>query len=140
MSVQHNQPPTDPVRTGHRSPLGITIFRFAAHCFAGFCVAAVLLVVLPAAIRAFTGWGIKLPEITLRLRSLSAFFSDYWYALIPAVGIADFVLLYLLELKQPSGWAVRFWFVAVLLIALALLLWATLAVTLPIPRHEFTVS
>jgi type II secretory pathway component PulF len=111
--------------------------RLAAHCVAGFCVAAVLLLIVPRAMHFFANMGVKLPAVTLQLGSASRFVSDYWYIVIPVTIAADAVLLYLLEI-QRSKIAVRIWFVAILLLAITFLFWAALALVTALPIESLS--
>jgi hypothetical protein len=124
-------PPSSQPPAQSRS-VSVTILRLAAHCVAGFCVAAVLLTIVPRAMQFFMDMGVKLPAMFLQLGSASRFVSDYWYIVIPLTIAVDAVLLYVLEI-QRSKIQVRIWFVAVLLLSIAFLLWAALAIVIAMP-------
>jgi len=104
-----------------------------AHCVALVAILMDLVIVVPIYIELFDEADVELPVITLQVVNGSHLASMYWFALIAAVIVLDTACMTILAMAfRSQRWLLSAYSHAVMVVALCLLLWITLVLSIPI--------
>ena len=116
--------------TSPRSPVTMLIL-LALHAVCGVAILWLLLKLVPQYEKIFRDFNAELPDLTIMVIRLSAFFGWYWYLLVPLLAMGDYAILLALHVtRRPRlmmTWGVLVWLAEMLLIGLTM---TTLFVTL----------
>ena len=107
------------------------IILLALHAVCGVAVLWLMFKLVPQYEKVFRDFNAKLPDLTLMVIRLAAFFGWYWYLLVPGLAAGDIAIILALyhtgHTRLMMAWGVLAWLAEMLLIAVTM---TTLLVTL----------
>lgn len=92
------------------------------HAICGMFILWLVLKLVPGYEKIFKDFNAKLPDMTIMVINLSAWFGSFWYVLLPAIAAGDIAIMFSLNRRARTGlitaWGVLVWLTEMLLIGL----------------------
>ena len=110
--------------TSKRSRVRLIVL-LVLHAICGVSIVWSLLKLVPQYEKVFKDFGAKLPELTIMVINLSAWFGRYWYILLPGLVAGDIAIMLSLHrtgrIRLMTAFGVLLWLAEIVLIGLMFL-------------------
>jgi type II secretory pathway component PulF len=110
-------------KTSKRSQVWMVVL-LVLHAVCGVFILWLLLKLVPGYEKIFKDFNTKLPDLTIMVINLSAWFGRFWYIVLPGLAAGDIAVMLSLNgtgrIRLMTAWGVLVWLTEMLLIGLIL--------------------